>query len=112
MEEEAHRAERRHRREWMAAGLRRAAQAAGVQLSVGYSRRVASDGVALAEELAVTRLGRGVVIHTAPELPDRLPVVVGYADRSGQWCADGHRFVEAEAAATEGFSLPVASVGL
>lgn len=86
--------ESRHRLEWLAAGLRRAAQAAGVQLTVGYSRRLATDGLASAEQLGVTRLGNGVVIHTASDAPDRLPVVVGYADRSGQWCSDGRRFVE------------------
>ncbi len=108
---EAQREEGRHRVEWVAAGLRRAAQAAGVQLTMGYSRRLATDSLASAEQLGVTQLGKGVVIHTASELPDRLPVVVGYADRSGQWCADGRRFVESEA--TLGYpSSPVASLGL
>jgi hypothetical protein len=111
MYEEAQHQRSRHRLEWVAAGLRRAAQAAGVQLTMGYSRRVATDGLASAEQLGVTRLGSGVVIHTASELPDRLPVVVGYADRSGQWCADGRRFIEAEPT-PEGPSSPAASVGL
>lgn len=111
MHEDAQRQERRHRLEWVAAGLRRAAQAAGVQLTVRYSRRVATDGLASAEQLGVTRLGNGVVIHTASEAPDRLPVVVGYADRSGQWCADGRRFIEAEPT-PGGPSSPVASLGL
>jgi len=111
MHEEEQRQERRHRLEWVAAGLRRAAQAAGVQLTMGYSRRVATDGLASAEQLGVTRFRMGVVIHTASELPDRLPVVVGYADRSGQWCADGRQFVEAKS--TPGVSSsPVASLGL
>lgn len=111
MDEEVEHHEGRHRLEWVAAGLRRAAQAAGVQLTVGYCRRVAADGLASADQLGVTRLGRGVVIHTASELPDRLPVVVGYADRSGQWCADGRRFVEAEPT-PDTPSAPAASLGL
>lgn len=111
MQEDAQRQESRHRVEWVAAGLRRAAQAAGVQLTVGYSRRVATDGLASAEQLGVTRLGNGVVIHTASDAPDRLPVVVGYADRSGQWCADGRRFVEADLM-PEVASSSVASLGL
>jgi len=111
MHEEEQRQEGRHRVEWVAAALRRAAQAAGVQLTVRYSRRVATDGLASAEQLGVTRLGNGVVMHTASEAPDHLPVVVGYADRSGQWCADGRRFVEAKS--TPGVSSsPVASLGL
>ncbi len=111
MHEEEQRHESRDRLEWVAAGLRRAAQAAGVQLTVGYSRRLATDGLASAEQVGVTRLGNGVVIHTASEAPDRLPVVVGYADRSGQWCADGRRFVEAEPT-PEVASSPVAALGL
>jgi hypothetical protein len=111
MHEEAQRQEVRHRLEWVAAGLRRATQAAGVQLTVGYSRRVATDGLASAEQLGVTQLGKGVVIHTASELPDRFPVVVGYADRSGQWCADGCRFVEAESTPEDALS-PAATLGL
>lgn len=111
MHQDGQRQESRHRLEWMAAALRRAAKAAGVQLTMGYSRRVATDGLASAEQLGVTRLGNGVVIHTASELPDRPPVVVGYADRSGQWCADGRRFIEADS--TPGSpSSPIASLGL
>jgi len=69
MHEEEQRQEGRHRVERVAAGLRRAAQAAGVQLTVRYSRRLATDGLASVEQLGVTHLGNGVVIHTASVAP-------------------------------------------
>jgi hypothetical protein len=81
----------RHQIEWAASGLRRAAAVVGVELPVDYSRQVATDGLAHEPELGVTKLGTGVVIHTAPDANNRLPVVVGYADRRGQWYRDGRR---------------------
>jgi hypothetical protein len=36
-----------------------------------------------------------VVIHTAPQSKDRLPIVVGYADARGQWHRDGSRHIDA-----------------
>ena len=41
-------------------------------------------GIAICEQLGVTRLDTGVVIHTAPESPQP-PVLIGYADAAGQW---------------------------
>ncbi len=84
----------RHQVEWVAEGLRRAAAGHGVELSVTYARRVAADRLAHEPELGVTRLGAGVVIHTAPQTNDRLPVMVGYADARGQWHRDGSRHIE------------------
>jgi len=84
----------RHQVGWVAKGLRRAAAGQGVELSVGYARRVATEGLAHGAELGVTRLGAGVVIHTVPPAEDRLPVVVGYADARGQWHRDGTRHIE------------------
>lgn len=81
----------RHQVEWAASGLRRAATEAGVALPIDYSQAVAADGLARANELAVTRLGAGVVLHTQPSADRELPVVVGYADGRGQWYRDGHR---------------------
>ncbi len=81
----------RHQVEWAASGLRRAATEAGVALPIDYSQAVAADGLARAAELAVTRLGAGVVLHTQPSNDRELPVVVGYADNRGQWYRDGHR---------------------
>ncbi|MHB1614426.1 MAG: hypothetical protein ACYCYA_08900 [Actinomycetes bacterium] len=85
----------RHHAEWMAARVCRAAAEAGVELPITYARRLATDGLAQQAGLEVTRLGTGVVIHTAPRATDRLPVVVGYADARGQWHRDGHRHTEA-----------------
>ncbi|MDA8400903.1 MAG: hypothetical protein M0008_12850 [Actinomycetota bacterium] len=85
----------RHDVEWVAAGLRRAAAGQGVEVPVVYARRVAADALAREAALGVTRLGAGVVIHTAPEAKDRLPIVVGYADARGQRYRDGSRHVEA-----------------
>lgn len=84
----------RHQLDWVASGLRRAAAEAGVELSVSYSRRLAQEGLAQGADLGVTRLGAGVVIHTAPGSRDRRPVVVGYADPRGQWHRDGRRHLE------------------
>jgi hypothetical protein len=79
---------------WVAAGLRRSARDAGVELPVSYSHRVAADALAFGPELGVSRLGAGVVIHTCPRTTDRLPIVLGYADNRGQWHRDGSRHLE------------------
>ena len=81
----------RHQVEWAASGLRRAAAEVGVSLPVDYSQAVAADGLTRSPELGVTRLGAGVVLHTQPSSSRQLPVVVGYADRRGQWYRDGRR---------------------
>ena len=81
----------RHDLEWVAAGLRRAAQGVGVTLGIDYRRRVAADGLATAAELAVTPLGAGVVIHTRPASPKELPLVLGYADGAREWDRTGRR---------------------
>ena len=80
----------RHNVDWTALGIRRAAADAGVTLPLSYARAVAADGLARADALALSRLGAGVVIHTAPG-ERRLPIVVGYADERGQWYRDGRR---------------------
>jgi hypothetical protein len=77
-----------------AAGLRRSAHDAGVELPVSYSQRIAADGLGFGPELGVSRLGVGVVIHTRPRTTDRLPIVLGYADNRGQWHRDGRRHLE------------------
>ena len=80
-----------HQAVWLAAGVRRAAREAGVRLPVAYSRQVAVDGLEHCEQLGVTRAGMGVVIHTAPDSPEQLPIVVGWADATGQWYSDGRQ---------------------
>jgi hypothetical protein len=84
----------RHRIEWSAAGLRRAAAQAGVALPVAYARALAADGLDREPVLAVSRLGDGVVIHTKPDTNRRLPILLGYADGRGQWYRDGRRHQE------------------
>ena len=80
-----------HRLAWVTAGLRRAARDAGVDLPAVYARQVAADGLRSCDQLGVTRLDTGVVLHTAPDTPDQLPAVLGYADTTGQWYRDGSR---------------------
>ena len=80
-----------HRLAWVTAGLRRAARASGVDLPADFTRRVAIDGLALCDQLGVTRRGRGVVLHTAPDSNCQLPVVLGYADADEAWNRDGSR---------------------
>jgi hypothetical protein len=77
----------------VAAGLRRAARDAGVNLSLSYSRRIALQGVALESPLGVTSFGDLIVIHTVPGI-DELPVVVGFADGDHQWYRNGRRHAE------------------
>jgi len=84
----------RHQVGWVSEGLRRAAAGQGVELTVAYARRVATEGLVHGVELGVTRLGAGVVIHTVASSKDRLPVVIGYADARGQWHRDGTRHIE------------------
>lgn len=100
----------RHHQAWTAAGIRRAAAGLGVTLPDDYARAVTAAGLTLAETLAVTRLGAGVVIHTRPDRDDQLPVVVGYADAGGQWNRDGTRFQPPAPAAPEAPAVP--GVGL
>jgi hypothetical protein len=76
---------------WLAIRVRATARKVGVELPVDYSRRVVADALSCESQVAVTKLGAGVVIHTAPDSSDRLPVVVGYADADGQWYRDGRR---------------------
>ena len=72
--------------------LRQATLAAGVGLPPGYAERVCDDGLRLSERIGTTRLGEGVLLHTAPEGANELPRLLGYADRSGQWYGDGTRY--------------------
>ena len=90
-----------HETAYVAAGLRKAAAEAGVELSVAYSQTVAAYGLAREHELVVRRLGAGVVLHTRPDSDKRLPVVLGYADSRGQWYRDGRRHVGVAAAQSE-----------
>lgn len=81
----------------LSAGVRRAARDAGVELTHDYATTVAATGSRWCDQLGVTRLGEGIVIHTAPEDPTELPIVLGYADHSGQWHFDGSRHALQEA---------------
>lgn len=69
----------------------------GVELPISYVRAVARDGLSRERALRVHRLGDGIVICTAPATTSRLPILLGYADRRGQWYADGLRHVEVHA---------------
>ena len=82
---------RRHQLGRLAAGIRCAARRSGVALTPSYAERIAIDGLALCGQLGVTGLGEGVVIHTAPESSDQLPIFLGYADSNGEWLRDGSR---------------------
>lgn len=86
----------RHQLGRLAAGIRCAARRSGVTLTPSYSERVAVDGLALCGRLGVTVLGEGVVIHTAPETNDQLPIFLGYADSNGEWLRDGSRHASTE----------------
>lgn len=66
----------RHQAEWAASGLRRAATEAGVALPIDYNPAGAADGLTRATQLAVSRLGAGVVLLTQPSSDRELPVVV------------------------------------
>jgi len=85
--------ERRHQVEAVIEGLRVAALEAGTEIPVVYAEQIALDGLALCDQLGVTPLGDGVILHTAPEGPHDLPRLLGYADRSGQWYRDGTKYI-------------------
>ena len=80
-----------HQAAWVAAGLRRAARRFGVDLPATYSENVSAAGLDLCPQLGVTAHGIGVAIHTVPEDNRSLPVLLGYADQTGQWYRDGSR---------------------
>lgn len=85
--------ETRHRTYWVARGIRQASQQHGIALPADYSLEVARDGLSRADSIGVTRLGKGVVLHTAPDAASRqLPIFLGYADRTGAWYRDGRRY--------------------
>jgi hypothetical protein len=102
----------RHHLLWLAAGLRRAAQDAGVDLPVDYAQRVAVDGIRLCDQLGVTPVGRGVAIHTAPTDDRQLPILLGYADAAGQWYRDGSRHTPPTPTPTASGGLGVDTVGV
>jgi hypothetical protein len=85
--------ERHHQVEVVVEGLRSAALEAGVELPTGYAEQIALDGLKLCDQLGVTRLGDGVLLHTAPEGADDLPRLLGYADGYGQWYRDGTKYL-------------------
>lgn len=99
----------RHQVQWVAAGLRRAAAAAGLSLPISYSEAVAADGLMREDELAVSPLGSGVVFHTRPATDKALPILLGYADGRGQWYRDGRRHIQPTVETTE---APVPGVAL
>jgi hypothetical protein len=105
-------ASHRHRLLWLAAGLRRAAQDAGVDLPGDYAQRVAIDGIRLCDQLGVTPIGRGVAIHTAPTDTRQLPILLGYADPAGQWYRDGSRHTPLTPTATASAGMDVDTVGV
>ncbi len=82
-----------HRIDEMTIALCRAAREASVEIPRSYAQRLVATSEG-AGELGVSRLGVGVVIHTAPPTKRRLPVIIGYADSRGQWYQDGSRHVE------------------
>jgi hypothetical protein len=73
----------------LACRLRSAGRDAGVEISPSYAARLVADGLSFCDQLSITRLGRGVVIHTAPDSDEHLPVVLGYVDANGEWVIDG-----------------------
>jgi len=81
----------RHQIERSAAGVRQAAAEAGVTLPVAYAQALAADGLRREPDLAVRRIGDGVVILAQPDTDRRLPILLGYADARGQWYRDGRR---------------------
>ena len=98
---------------WVAAGIRRAAAEAGVELPAGYARAVAAQALARGEEVGVTPLGRGLVLSARRGDGSAMALVVGYADAGGQWYRDGRRHRESEGAAPAketAFPLPGALV--
>lgn len=80
-----------YRRARVASRLMSAARDAGVELTASYARRLAAGGLSRCGQLGVTRLGDGVVVHTAPESDQEPLVVLGYADAAGEWFRDGRR---------------------
>ena len=85
--------ERRQQVRAVVEGLRAAAREAGAELPAVYAEEIALDGLALCDQLGITRLGDGVVLHTAPEGAKDLPKLLGYADGSGQWYRDGTKYI-------------------
>jgi hypothetical protein len=78
-----------HQVQRVAAGIREVARRYGVELDIGYSEVVAADGLSRCEQIGVSRLGEGVVIHTAPDSKRQLPILLGYAEAGRAWLRSG-----------------------
>lgn len=76
----------------VASGIRRAARQHGIELSIGFARVVAADGLSSCGQIGVSRVGKGVVIHTAPEGRRELPILLGYAEDDTAWLRSGSQW--------------------
>lgn len=95
-----------------AAALTRAAHAFDVTLTPDYAKWVAADGLAHCDRLGVTPLGDGIIIHTAPDTPDQLPILLGYAGPKGEWTRTGQRWQPPSPTAEPEPSPPIMRVDL
>lgn len=76
----------------VASGIRRASRQHGIELSIGFTEVVAADGLSRCGQIGVSRVGKGVVIHTAPESKRQLPGLLGYADAGSAWLRSGSQW--------------------
>ena len=79
-----------HRVARVAAGISSAAHDLGVDLTANYAQSVAAQGINECGQLGVTKLGNGVIIHTAPQDRHEHPIVIGYAATSSEWLRYGN----------------------
>ena len=76
----------------VASGIRRAARQHGIELSIGFAQEVVADGLRRSGQIGVSRVGRGVVIHTAPASKRDLPILLGYAEAGSAWLRGGNQW--------------------
>ena len=84
--------DRDHQIARVASGIRRAARQHGIELSVGFAQEDAADGLSRCDQIGVSRIGKGVVIHTAPASRRELPILLGYAEAGSAWLRCGSQW--------------------
>lgn len=77
--------------ELLARELRLSAHDANVDIPLSYARKLVLASNELGSDLSLAELGNGIVFKSLPTSSDELPLIMGYADRRGQWYRDGKK---------------------
>ncbi len=74
--------------------LRLSAHDANVDIPLSYARKLVIASNELGIDLFLGELGNGIVFKSLPASPEELPLIMGYADKRGQWFRDGRKHLD------------------